>query len=229
LSNLGLPRCRRHHQTKLLSSACLNFGCERDERRHLVPPPLQRRWQNRRRGDGDAETSSRLLSGRRRGRAHVTAKTRPLDGWTLRTAPSSSAAGAGATQRDRARGKEEAGGEDSVPVRWIGGARDLAICCGGRGDHRAIRFPIAGPAARGPGSGIEGIRGAIRWGPALSTDPCWCCCWCPCPGPGEGESEVPGPADDESGVPCRLSPSRYSGGCWRSAKRRWCTGGATGS
>ncbi|KAG2542679.1 hypothetical protein PVAP13_9NG654800 [Panicum virgatum] len=97
------------------------------------------------------------------------------------------------------------------------------------GDHRAIRFPIAGPAARGPGSGIEGIRGAIRWGPALSTDPCWCCCWCPCPGPGEGESEVPGPADDVSGVPCRLSPSRYSGGCWRSAKRRWCTGGATGS
>ena len=129
MSNLGLPRCRRHHQTKLLSSACLKLGCERDERRHLVPP-LQRRWENRRRGDGDAETSSRLLSGRRR--AHVTAKTRPLDGWTPRTAPSSSAAGAGATQRDRARGKEEAGGEDSVPVRWIGGARDLAICCGGR-------------------------------------------------------------------------------------------------
>ncbi|XP_039780892.1 skin secretory protein xP2-like [Panicum virgatum] len=150
-------------------------------------------------------------------------EARPLHGWTtLRTAPSSSAApgdrASSAAQRDR----RPEGGRRRPAAGGRRPAGRIPFPCGGLEARGIRRFgaetqtgaitgqvPIAGPAARGPGS--AGIRGAIRWGPALSPDPL---CWCPCPGPGESEAPAPGPGDDASPAACRLSPSRYSGGSW---------------
>ena len=178
---------------------------------------LQRRWENRRRGDGDAETSSRLLSGRRR--AHVTAKTRPGPCTVgrrcgRRRRPPPRRATEPAARRNGTDDKREKGGGRRPAGR-------IPFPCGGLEARGIRRFgaqtqtgaitgqvPIAGPAARGPGS--AGIRGAIRWGPALSPDPL---CWCPCPGP--GESEAPARATTRLLPPVAIALQRRLVGSWQ--------------